>query len=502
MGIKNTLTSLVDGYREIFHPESLVKVKAARSALSYKHGKNRRLGPQSQAGKGSGDAHMASTEMTILREQVRQLDRDNYIAKSVMDRMLDCILGVGIKLQVSTGNKRVDALTEKLWEEYWGGSPEIRGLCNGQALERIILRSRKIDGDILIVRISNGSIQLIESDQIRTPSSLRSDRNVINGVRVDAFGRPVEFYVFPHEDAAMQHNQDINKAAVIRAEDCIFVAERSRISMTRGVSAFASCIDLFDDIDGFIEASVIQQKVSASHVMVIEQKGGPDILDTETAYDSKGRSMQVEETRPGSTLYLDVGESAKVLGAQQSGQQFGPFVTQMLRFVGLPFGMPLEITSMDFSKTNFSSARASLQLADKNFKREHNVMVREVLEKIFFWFLEDQIRIGNLPERKYKINAVPPKMISVDPLKEIKAEIEKIGAGLSTLRDSAHADGKEWDEIMDQRQTEIMLASKIASNIVNSTGEDYSSRDILGTNVKFKPEIFQDEQQVANPSTE
>jgi capsid protein len=143
-------------------------------------------------------------------------------------------------------------------------------------------------------------------------------------------------------------------------------------------------------------------------------------------------------------------------------------------------------------------------LADKNFKREHNVMVREVMEKIFNWFLEDQIRVGNLPERKYRVNAVPPKMISVDPLKEIKAEIEKIGAGLSTLRDSAHADGKEWDEIMDQRQTEIMLAAKIASNIVNSTGEDYSSRDILGTNVKFKPEIFQDpnEQPVANQSSE
>ncbi len=40
--------------------------------------------------------------------------------------------------------------------------------------------------------------------------------------------------------------------------------------------------------------------------------------------------------------------------------------------------------------------------------------------------------------------------------------------------------------------------------LVNSTGEDYSSRDILGTNVKFKPEIFQDpnEQPASNPSTE
>lgn len=496
MGLKDKLAAAADAYYEVFSPQKAAQRKAARSALSYRHGKSRRSGPQGTAGTGSGNSHMAEGEMGTLREKVRLLDRDNYLVKSIIDRMIEFIIGDGLNIQVNSGNKRWNARAERLFTEFWNDSPEIRGVINGPELERLILRTKKIDGDVLIVKTNAGKLQVIEGDQIRTPRSMKNNNAIINGVEVDKMGRPLRFYVHPHDDKRGMHsNVD---PVVIQAEDAIFIAERHRVSMTRGVSAFASAIDLFEDIDGFIEASVVQQKIAASHAMVIEQKGGPSALETNEEIDAEGIQYTEEDARPGSILYLNVGEQAKILGAQQSGQQFGPFVTQMLRFTGLPFGLPLELTSLDFSKTNYSSARAALQVAHKNFRREHRRMVAEFMEPIVRWFLDSAIKSGKLDEREYKISATPPKNISVDPLKETNADIARIIGGMTTLKEVAVSNGQDWIDILKQREDEITEAAKIASNVVKRTGEEWSARDILGMTQGFKKEIFTDETEEVN----
>jgi lambda family phage portal protein len=492
MGIKDKLVQFTDGYYEVVNPQKAASRKLARSAMSYKHGKARRSGPQASLMTGSGNAHMPESEMTTLREKVRLLDRDNYIVKSIIDRMIDFTIGNGINVQINSPNKRWNDRAERLWNEYWNGSPEVRGMMTGPELERVIYRTKKIDGDVLIIKTNDGRLQVIEADQIRNPNGQQdSDKNIINGVEVDPLGLPKKFYIYPHDDKRGRNSKV--DPVVVDAKDCIFLAERHRVSMTRGVTSFSSCIDLFEDIDGFIEASVVQQKVSASHAMVIEQKGGPSALETNSVTDTEGLQYSEEDVRTGSILYLNVGEQAKVLGAQQSGQQFGPFVTQMLRFAGLPFGLPLELTSLDFSKTNYSSARASLQVAHKNFVREHRRMVSEFMEPIVRWFLESKIESGELDERKYKISATPPKGISVDPLKEANADIVKILSGLSTLKDVAVSNGQDWEELLRQRESEIVKASKIAQNVVKQTDEEWSARDILGMTKDFKKEIFTDE---------
>jgi predicted RNA-binding protein len=104
------------------------------------------------------------------------------------------------------------------------------------------------------------------------------------------------------------------------------------------------------------------------------------------------------------------------------------------------------------------------------------------------------INSGELDERDYVITSTPPKVISLDPAKEVKANVEKIQAGLTTNKDVLVAEGVSWRDVMNDREDEILHAYKIATNVVMKTGEQWSTRDILGMNKNFNPSVFQTEQ--------
>lgn len=497
MGVSDALANAVDGFYKVVSPSKYNQRKLQRdlsSKLTYRTARQSRIVRGSATSKGSGDSHVTEPDLDTLREKSRELDRNNLFAKAILDRLNESIFGVGIDIDIVSPNKNWNKKAERLFMDWWNGMPDARGLFSGPELEKMVYRTKKVDGDVLIVMLKSGQLQVIEGDRIRTPKKYDKDKNVVHGVRVDKYGKPIQFYVFPHNDNKREKASDFS---VIDAKDAIFLGERHRYSLTRGIPCFTQSMELFDDIDAFTEASIIQQKISASHVMFIERNGGIDALDgVETTEDEYGNSRQEQVMSAGTILYGEKGESAKMLGASQTGQQFGPFVTQLLRFAGIDFGLPLEILLLDFSKTNYSSARASMLTAHRFFLQQHRQFVHQFMAPIVEWKLKQFIKSGALgePARNYSVTSVPPKMMSLDPSKETKADIERIKSGLTSNREVCNSNGTDWIDTLKYREDEIREAIKIAQNVVKATGEDISFRDILGLSSDFKSEIFNSEE--------
>lgn len=481
------LEKIVDGYFKIVDPQKYNArmthrdIMARETKFRYRQATKSRLSknPHTTRG-GSGDGHMNERDLKVMRELSRELDRDNLFAASILDRLEESIFGTGLNLTINTGNKRWDKQALKLFNTWWNDKPENRDIFSGGDLERILFRSKKVDGDLLIIKLDSGQIQVIEGDRIQTPSNMTSNTRINSGVEINDVGKIIKFYVCQSEDKVVGSKR---KYVEYSADDCIFIAERHRISMTRGVPVFIRNMDLFTDIDEFMNASVVQQKVSASHCMFVERKGGLEGIDgVETGENSEGTQQQQQYIEAGTVMYGEPGESAHMLGAGQTGQQFSPFVTQLLRFAGLIYGLPLELLSLDFSKTNFSSARSVLQVAHRSFSKEHRRFVNQLMAPIVKWKLRQFIKVGKLPQTNSEIvvGATPPKMISIDPMKETQADIKRINAGLTSMRDVCAMNGISWSEMLAQRQEEIAEAAKIASKLVKSTDEKWTSRDILG----------------------
>ena len=500
MGLINSVLKLISPHKyskRVFDQAVAEEVAQFR----YRQAKRTRLRPILGSTLGSGDAHLSGGDLQTLRERGREIDRDNLFGASIMDRLEEQVIGEGINLRIQSSNKRFNGAVERLWKEWWDDAPEVRGILGGSDLERMLFRGCKVDGDILVVMLNDGSVQLIEGDRIETPSKLTDDENVINGVKVDGVGKILGYYITQSSDK-VKHSKRQYK--YYSADRCVFFAERHRSSMTRGISAFVRNMDLFNDIDDFMQASIIQQKIAASHVMFIERNGGLDALDgTETKTDSEGKEYQDQHIEAGIIMYGERGETAKMLGAGQTGQQFSPFITQLLRFAGLMYGLPLEILSLDFSKTNFSSAKASMNVAHKSFKKEHKRIVKGIA-KIVRWKVNEWVSQGLLqapPSSGYVVSATPPKMTSVDPYKETLADIARIESGLTSMREVTASNGQDWREVLRFREEEITEAARIAKKIVSSTGEDWSARDILGSSKQYNPDITDDDDN-SNDDTE
>jgi lambda family phage portal protein len=487
-----------DAVVEVFAPKKAIANRMCREALAagrfgYRAATRNRIQVTKTGIGGSGDQHAKAGDLWQLREYSRALDRDNVLASAMLDRAQEAVIGTGIDIQVLSGSKRWDAEVERLWHAWWDTDADVRGLHVGWQIEHLAFRSMKVDGDILFILTDTGQIQPIEADRIVTPYEQNNKPDVVNGVKVNAYGRPIGFWVAPVAQSTMTGTLPEASMTFVNAEDAVFLANMNRFSLTRGIPVFATNMQLFDDIDAFIETCVLHAKIATSHVMFIERQNGPaDIDSVETVEDSNDYDRQEQVVSPGMILYGKPGEQAKMVGTTQSMVQFGPFVQQLLRFTGLNFGMPLEMLSLDFSQTTYSSARAALLIAHKSFMAQHKMMTKRFLEPILRWKVKEWVRAGVIRERPFRVSATPPRFPSVDVLKEANGEVAKVQHGFVTNRDVCAGFGLDWEEVLRQRAEEIKQAMVLASQLNEEDGQKVDWRDLLGDAKNFDQGVYSD----------
>jgi len=402
---------------------------------------------------GKADDQLTHWELEQLRELSREMERDNVIVSSAFDRMEDLVIGDGFNLQVQAGKTKWGQKVEQLWADWWGENADHTRRFVGADLDRIILRSYLRDGDVFFhKRNSDGEILLIEGDRIRS-DTVGSRNEWVDGVRTTKSGRAMSYRVV---------NDDDRSEVIISARKMLQFARRERISQTRGLPILASGATTFDDIDSYIEACIVGARTSVAHAIAITKEADPE--------DSEAGSSTERAIEAGGIIELQPGEDIKNVGSTLQMQEFGPFMTKMMRLAGLKLGLSLEVLSLDFSQTNFSSARASIQLVRKAMNRHHKSMLNYVFKPLLAWKVEQWIAEGTLtePRTRWTCTALPPKEIQVDPLKEITAN-KMLAKTFGTHRDGALGYGRDLDEVLAQRSEEIRQAEKIAEAIRKET---------------------------------
>jgi lambda family phage portal protein len=159
------------------------------------------------------------------------------------------------------------------------------------------------------------------------------------------------------------------------------------------------------------------------------------------------------------------GESITSFNPQRPSATFEPFVDRILRAISAALGLPYELVAKDFSKTNYSSARAALLEARRYFKVRQEWLAQKLCQPVWEMLLEEaylrgEIDAGNFYEKGRPMPAwvrarwIAPGWSWVDPLKEVKASREAIAGNISSLADEVAGQGKDWEEILEQRARE------------------------------------------------
>lgn len=421
----------------------------------------------------SGHADNAQDDRTLweLRERCRDADRNSTLMHGIVERGAENIAGPEFLFRPSSGDKAFDEDAAAALAETTGKT-EYRGLFNFQDEIYLTTRALFTDGDILFNFLSDSTNQAIEAHNLVTPLNGKGwkDRQVIGGVELDEKGRHAAYYIQDPND--VNNNgwiSDYNKIHRIDARNANLIANRNRFSQTRGVPVVAPSLIRFESLENYLDNEMIAAEIDACKVFWIKRPKSTSPLpgmklqnDTNGGTDSETTYDKLLRAEPG--MVFDLGEDEEMgdAGGGRPGQSFEPYIVTVMRMIGCCVGYPLELILLDFSRTNYSSARASLLQAYRAFKCWQNFLRDWMIQPQYNWWMAKWLA-GDLKFRNakgfnpYKLEFTPPRWAWVDPYKEVMAYIERIKAGAGTLTEWIADEGKIMEDVFEIRAREIAL---------------------------------------------
>ena len=457
---------------------------------------------------GAPDAEYAPhRDRTVAR--IRDLVRNDGWASGGLGRRLDAVIGADLRLSARPDYRALglDADWAAEWadevEAAWRGyatdparhNDAARTLTVGQQLA-LAYRHMMIDGDAVGVllwrpeRLARGAhyattLQIVDPDRLSTPDGRVEDDRLRGGIELDRDGAPVAYHLRRSHPADYLASYERQRWDRLRRETTWGrpqvvhywdKARSGRSGQTRGVGLMAPVVERlkmltrYDRVElqaatlNAILAAYIQSPFDAE--LVGDALGGSEL----SAYQTLRSQFHIAHpvTLGGVRLpMLAPGETIGFHHAARPPGQFADFEAAMLRHIASALGVSYEQLSQDWSRVNYSSARAALIEIWRGFGADRLGFAQGFATPIYAAWLEEAIDRGHvaLPGEApgfYDARAaycrcewIGPGRGWVDPLKEAQAAVLRMQSGLSTLQRECAEQGLDWQEVIEQRAREI-----------------------------------------------
>lgn len=420
-------------------------------------------------------------DLDRLRERSRDLNRSDPVASGATDTMALNIVGQGLRPQSSLraealgiSQDEADQLQQKaedIWDQ-WSLFADNANRLHFQDLQFLVLRKVIEDGEVLALptwandpwRILSRTVELIEGDRLAPPlgESIKWPYGIQLGSRMEPISYSIrkatsQWYAqAPEEYLSIPARDSRGRPLVLH----IFPAKRP--GQLRGVPYFSPVLSYFKDLADYLEAEVVAARVAACLAVFITKTDAYLGAAGATSGTESGTGDRLQGLQPGLVNYLNLGEQIQVVDPKRGGETFTSFMEQMLRIIGASLGLPYELLVKDFSKTNYSSARAALLEARRMFGNWRNWLARHFCQPIWDLVLEEAYLRNLFPAKNFYENKAEycrAQWIGgswgwVDPVKEVEAAKLAIDYGLSTLAEEAAGQGRDWEEVLEQKKRE------------------------------------------------
>ena len=445
---------------------------------------------------GSPDADVVD-DMHVLRSRTRDLIANDPLAKGIVQSVVDNMGGAGFKPATTPREKelREKGVSQAQLEAFkrgatsawrrWSESEDADARRRGDWIFLVNQANRAAltGGDswtlpLMLNRPSSPymlSLQVLEADQVDTPSGLQNDSTVRGGVKVGKYEQPLGAWMLKGHPGDLRYLKVddfrfirfLNKAGRTNLLQ-LYYAERP--GQNRGLPLYSSSMALWDHLHNYIEAESVGARAAACISMVIKKD---DPLAARQARTLLGQSTSggstLENLEPGSIEYLNPGEDLQIVNPQRPGSTFDPFVIRLLRLILREIGVPYEVGALDFSKANYSNMRGAQLETRKVWQCRQQTLVawaskvwRLLLEEAW---LKGELGTVNLYEHWDDLMAVRwtlPGWPSVDPEKEAKASALALELGLTTReREVANWTGLFWEDVERQRIAEEIRTKEL-----------------------------------------
>lgn len=403
----------------------------------------------------SSDDFLTDTKRRRLISGARDLDRNFAVASWAIRKHLDYVSTFSFQPRMDDPaiNDQMQALMD------WYSRPRNCDVANRHSLRRIIRLAetrRVIDGDIFLVKLSNGRLQAIESDRVRDPDIRRGEaENWKHGVRTGPGGSMQSIAV---------HSRDRYGSYAfersIPSRNVIHLAYWGGFDQVRGISPLASAITTFQDALEVKDYALAKAKVTQLFALAITREA-PDYLEDE----SELTNYMVDFGRGPVKLDMDPGDKAEFLESRHPSTEFQDFLRVCLQAALKALDIPWSF--YDESHTNFFGSKAALQnyILSCKHKRED---LKEVLDRITGWRMARWIATGQLQLppgdtlEDLRWDWIPVGTPWWDPAKEVPGDLAAIDGKLMTRSEVRRMRfGDDWKQVMRSLAEEERFMSEL-----------------------------------------
>lgn len=421
---------------------------------------------------GSADRHQTKWTAEKLRETCRMYDRQNPFFSGILDRAADNIIGANFDFVPKTGDPELNKIARAyITERMKAENCDATGVRDFTAMLKTDVRDIWTAGDELWVKRSNGSILTFESDQIVSPDDKSGDKRIVMGVELDRNNRAVAYHIKnrPGKGDYGMARVDVTTTR-IPAANAIFSSYRKRPNQTRGVPFLASILLTFDRTNNYLDYESLAAEINSMLAWALTKKEGTDstLAGNEDNDDTESSFEKIQKLEAGMILELLEGEDLKMIGADRPGDNFEKYLITMLRIIGVGIGYPLELLLLDFSKTNYSSARASMGEGRRSFRCWQNVIAVQKAMPWHGWQIGRGIASGELPPRPELFKAHPqwPAWEYIDPKKSAEGNKIAVDLNAKTVSQCIRETGRDPDEVFAERAEEIKKMKELGIDTV------------------------------------
>lgn len=387
--------------------------------------------------------------LTILRNRARDLHRNNSYAHKAISVIESNIVGHGIKTKFS------DAAVQDAWNIWAEGTDcDFLGHQNFYGLQRLVAKTVSLSGECLMRERMNSNneialqYQALEGDFINDEVKL-NNKDIINGVEVDKNGRILGYHLYDRHPSAFVSTLAPNQvnSNFLPKSEILHSYRIDRPGQLRGVPWLHPIMIRVKDIDEFIDATVLKQKVASCFAGFVTDMNA-EVIDPDIEDDS---DMDfAERIEPGIIEMLPPGKSI-TFSNPPDVENFGNFVSALGRQVASGMGISYESLTGDLENVSFSGGKLGSMEMERNIQSWRNdILINMFIEPAVKRFIEVYSLKNGRNISNVKWSHIPPKRIMIDPQKEIQASIRSVRAGLSSISEEISSFGKDPDKVLEQ----------------------------------------------------
>lgn len=458
----------------------------------------------------SADAEwLRDRDVSVAR--IRDLERNDGTVSAGIDRQVDMLVGAALRLNSKPDPEALgisaDAAhalgrsIQSVWRG-WAEDPIFRcdaerqlpfnGLAGMAAREFVgvgealgVMRFRDMTGWPY-----RTAVHMVDPDRLSNPNGVPDSEFLRKGVAKDEDGAPIGYHI------RRSHPSDIFGLTVDpfswdyfgrwhetengwQRPGVVHLYDKRRPGQSRGVSRLVANLVKTRMLNRYSENEVRAAAINGSIIGAIYTQMGADYAaerlgtDTVSGMDWKGFNTQrgqfyseraiLDEARL-LTLFPTDRLDLNTQPRQTSG--YPAFQRAFLQAFAASLGISYEQLSMDWSSTNYSSARAALNEVWRGIQRLRAVLIWGFALPVFAAVLEDALDNDLIdiprgcadfyerPAAWLRAEWIGPGRGYIDPVKEAQASAERIKGRISTLEREAAEQGLDWEMVLEQQARE------------------------------------------------